>query len=127
METDDLAAAWDAAAERYSEIDTWWARFNINLLDRLQPRWGQAVRPDTSMSTLHFTRPGTTGYKADERVEVEAESEDRVRMQLVRKLPRRSESRPGGQVTITGDYTKPVNALPAVEALLHQIATLDQP
>ena len=75
-----------------------------------------------SMFTLLFTRPEATGYEFDERVEVLMEHSDRVRVALVRMAPRRGESRPAGPVTATGDFVKPANAQPAVEALLHQLA-----
>jgi hypothetical protein len=117
----DLASAWDAAEARYSDMNAPVARFNTALLQALRPGWGEAVRPDTSMFTLLFTRPGIAGYEADERVEVLVEAKDRVRMALVRQVPRRGESRPAGPVTVTGDYTDPENALPAVEALLFQL------
>ena len=77
------------------------------------------------MFTLLFTRPGTTGYEADERVEVLLEDDDRVRMALVRHVPRRGQTRPAGHVTVAGDFTRPENALPAVEALLLQLADPD--
>jgi hypothetical protein len=125
MDPHDLPGAWDAAMRRYADMDNGTARFNVNLLDTLRSRWAQVVRPDTSMFTLQFTRPGTKGYDADERVEVLVEAADRVMMRLVRQVPRRGESRPVGPVTVTGDYTKPENALPAVEALLYQIADPD--
>jgi len=125
MQPFDLPSAWTAATQRYADTDNPTARFNVHLLEALRPRWEEAVRPDTSMFTLLFSRPNTTGYKADERVEVLLEAEGRVRMALVRQVPRRNESRPAGPVTVTGDYTEPQNALPAVEALLHQLSDLE--
>jgi hypothetical protein len=122
---DQLGVAWDAAIDHYRDVNAPVATFNIGLLEALRPRWASVVRPDTSMFTLLFTHPGTTGYKADERVEVLLEEEDRVRMALVRHVPRRGETRPAGPVTISGDFTRRDNALPAVEALLFQLADPD--
>jgi hypothetical protein len=117
----DLGAAWDAALARYRDAEAPAASFNVALLKALRARWGLTLRPDTSMFSLLFTRPATTGYHADGRVEVLFEDDSRVRMALVRQVPRRGESRPAGRVTVTGDYTRPENALPAVEALLLQL------
>lgn len=125
MDVDDLAAAWDVAEARYSEMDAPVARFNVALLRELRPRWEAVVRPDTSMFTVLFTRPGILAYGADELVEVLVEAEDRVRMALIREVPRREESGPAGPMTVTGDFTKPENAVPAVEALLFQITRHD--
>jgi len=75
------------------------------------------------MFMLLFTRPGETGYEFNERVEVLWEAEDRIRLALVRDVPRRGLERPGGRVTVAGDFTTPENVLPAVEALLLQLAT----
>jgi hypothetical protein len=75
---DELDAAWDAALDRYRGIEGDVSRFNVGLLQALRPRWGDAVRPDTSMFRILFTRPNTTGYEADERVEVEVEPGDRI-------------------------------------------------
>lgn len=122
MPSADLEDAWTRALTRYAELDVGPARFNVTLLEALRDRWASTVRPDTSMFILLFTRPGSTGYKFDERVEVILESEDRVRMALVRNTPRRGEDRPVGPMTVTGDYTHPANALLAVEALLFQLA-----
>ncbi len=118
----DLADVWDATESRYEDIDAPVARFNVGLLQALRPRWGKTIRPDTSMFTLLCTRPDTTGYTADERVEVQMEADDRVRVALVRQVPRRGETRPPGPVTVTGDCTRPENALRAVESLLFQLA-----
>lgn len=125
MGEDELREAWDAALDRYRELDNWAAQLNVTLLEQLQGRWGHAVRPDTSMFRLLFTRPGSTGYHFDERVEVEPEPGGRVRMAFVRQVPRRGETTPVGPVTVTADYTRPENALPAVEALLLQLADPD--
>ena len=125
MNSDQLVTAWDGAATRYRDVEGPAAAFNVALLMALQPRWGSVLQPDTSMFRLLFTRPGTTYYDADERVEVLFETDNRVRMALTRRVPRRGESRPAGPVTVTGDYTRPENALPAVEALLLQLADPD--
>lgn len=125
MQDEELRAAWDAALERYREVPA--ARFNVTLLEQLRPRWEQVVCPRTSMFRLLFIRAGTAGnpYEADARVQVELEvdRDERVRMEFVRQVPRRGETRPAGPVTVTGDFTRPENALPAVEALLYQLAT----
>ncbi len=115
-------AAWDAAAERYSDMQAAVGEFNVNLLRALQPRWSQVVRPDTSMMTVLFTRPDETGYDFTERVQVTYQGADRVEMALVRDVPRTSLTKPGGRVVVTGDFTRPENALPAVEARLYQLA-----
>ncbi|MCC2315601.1 hypothetical protein [Cellulomonas xiejunii] len=123
MAADDVEDAWDVAAARFRALDVPAAHLNLALLDALHPRWAGAVRPDTSMFTLLFTRPGETGYAFSERVEVRWEAEDRVRMALVRDVPRRGLERPGGRVVVAGDFTRPENALPALEALLLQLAS----
>lgn len=126
MGPDELSAAWDGALDRQQDFDApSAAEFNIALLKALRPRWGPVVRPDYFMFRLLFTRPGSTGYSFDERVEVEAELDGRISMSLVRCVPRRGESRPAGLVTVAGDYTRPENALPAIEALLLQLADPD--
>ena len=96
--------------------------FNVSLLRALQPRWSQVVRPDASMMTVLFTLPDETGYEFTERVQVRYRSADRVEMSLVRDVPRTSLAKPGGRAVVTGDFTRPENALPAVEALLYQLA-----
>jgi hypothetical protein len=116
-----LPVAWDAARDRYDSMDNDWARFNVALLTALRVRWESRVRPDTSMFTLLFTRPNETGYRFTERVRVEYEP-DRVAMSLERDLPRQSLSQSGGLVVVAGDFTRPENAIPAVEALLYQLA-----
>jgi hypothetical protein len=118
-----LGEAWDVVQRRYAEIDADVAAFNTALLAALRDRWGQSVRPDTSMFTLLFTRPGETGFRFTERVEVEWQGQNRVRMVLVRDVPRISPAARGGWQTVTGDITRPGNALPAVEALLLQLAS----
>jgi hypothetical protein len=117
-----LGEAWDHAHQRYADIDADVAAFNTALLAALRDRWEQAVRPDTSMFTLLFTRPGETGDRFTERVEVEWQGPSRVAMVLVRDAPRISPAASGGPWTVTGDMTRPENALPAVEALLLQLA-----
>lgn len=74
------------------------------------------------MLTLLFTRPDETGYRFTERVEVVMEEPDRIRMSLVREVPRRGLDQPGGRTTVAGDFTRPENVVSAVEALLHQLA-----
>jgi len=123
VDDDGLQRAWDVAIGRYRSSDVPAARQNVGLLDALHARWGRVVRPDTSMFMLLFTRPGETGYEFNERVEVLWEAEDRIRLALVRDVPRRGLERPGGRVTVAGDFTTPENVLPAVEALLLQLAT----
>jgi len=118
-----MREAWARAEERYSHLTHLpVGLFNTTLLAALAPRWRTAVRPDTSMFTLVFTRSDETGYEFTERVEVQWESHERVRMALVRDAGRRSLAQPGGRATVAGDFTRPENALPAVEALLHQLA-----
>jgi hypothetical protein len=120
-----LPAAWDAARDRYGAMDNERARFNVELLTALRTRWESKVRPDTSMFTLLFTRPNETGYRFTERVRVEYEP-NRVEMILERDLSRQSLSQAGGRIVVAGDFTKPENALPAVEALLYQVSGDDQ-
>jgi hypothetical protein len=117
-----LSEAWDYVHQRYADIDADVAAFNTALLAALRDRWGQSVRPDTSMFTLLFTRPGETGFRFTERVEVQWQGPSRVAMLLVRDVPRISPAANGGPWTVTGDITQPENALPAVEALLLQLA-----
>lgn len=74
------------------------------------------------MIAVLFTRPGETGYRFTERVQVDYQAPDRVEMALVRDVPRTSLAKPGGLVVVTGDFTRPENARPAVEALLYQLA-----
>ncbi|WP_028047273.1 hypothetical protein [Cellulomonas sp. URHE0023] len=127
MPNEELRDAWDKALDRYADLDAAAARFNVTLLEMLRPRWESSVRPDTSMFMLLFTRPEVTGYHFDERVEVIVEAADRVRLAFVRNAPRRGEVLPAGPVTVTGDYTRPANAMQAVEALLFQLASPEQP
>ena len=121
-----LAEAWDAAVARYASMNpchelSW---FNVDLLVALRPRWGTQLRVDTGMFRLLFTRPHEHHYDEStaESVQVEREDDDRVRMALIRRVPRRALDQPGGSLVVTGDFTRPENALPAVEALLSQIA-----
>ena len=107
---------------RYSTVDGPVGEFNVNLLRALQHRWSHVVRPDTSMTTVLFTRSGETGYDFTERVRVTYQRSDQVEMALERDLPRTSLAKHGGRVVVTGDFTRPENALPAVEALLYQLA-----
>jgi len=119
---DVLALAWDAALARSRETSHAQAIFNVELLEQLRPRWESSVRPDTSMWTLLFTVPDETGYRFTNRVEVAWQASDRVSMSLVVDRPQRSLTEPGGRAVVTGDFTRPENALPAVEALLWQLA-----
>jgi hypothetical protein len=118
----DLARAWDGAIERYIGLEFASATFNVGLLTSLRPRWQAAVSPDTSMFRLLFNRPGETFFGFTERVHVEWRTGERVEMALVRMVPRASGGVPLGPVIVTGDFTRPLNALPAVEALLYQLA-----
>lgn len=117
-----LDAAWDAAEAQYQQIPGACARFNVELLRELRRRWSNAIRPDTSMLQLLFTRPDETGYHFTERVEVTMKSDEVIEMALVRDVPRGGLAQAGGVVVVTGDFTAPERALPAVEALLLQLA-----
>jgi hypothetical protein len=121
---DDAAErrAWDAALDRYRDLAADIGGFNVDLLERLGPSWQSRVRPDTSMFTVMFTRHGQTGYQYDERVEVEREAPDRVRVTFVRQVPRRGERRPAGPVVVAGDFARPENAGAVVESFLMQLA-----
>ena len=127
VERDDAREAWLSAIGRYREIPQPVARFNVRLLESLRPQWEGRVRPDTSMFKLLFTRPGSSGYSYDERVEVLVEAEERVAVSLVRMVPRRGEVRASGPVVVTGDYARPENAHKVVAALLMQLAGEDAP
>lgn len=119
---ESLAFVWDSLLAWYRDTDNDLARFNVELLEQLRERWGASVRPDRSMWTMLFTVPGETGYQFTNRVEVVWQSPDRVEMKLVSDQRRRSLTEPGGRAVVTGDFTRPENALPAVEALLWQLA-----
>jgi hypothetical protein len=127
VERDDLRGAWDSAINRYREIPQPVAQFNLSLLESLRPQWANQIRPDTSMFKLLFTRPGSTGYGYDERVEVLVEAEDRLAVSLVRMVPRRGKVRAAGPVVVTGDYARPENAYRVVAAFLMQLAGEDAP
>jgi hypothetical protein len=117
-----LPQAWDDAQARYLDWDAPAARFNHRLLTALRERWEDRIRPMTSMSTLRFTRPDESPYPYPaERVDVVMEGTDVVRMELLRMVPQRGQAQPAGPVTVTGDYTRADNAVPAVEALLMQL------
>ena len=122
----ELESAWDAAQQRYTRVDTDLAHFNISLLSALRPSWGDVLRPVTSMFSLWLVRPKAT-YPYPEKVVVEYEGVERVQMSLFRELPRQSLERSGGAVTVAGDITRSANALPAVEALLLQLAAPSDP
>jgi hypothetical protein len=116
------AEAWDRAIGRYRDIPVPAARFNVELLEALRPRWEGRVRPDTSMFDVLFTRPDATGYSYDEHVEVTRESDDRVRVALTRMVPGPGEAHPAGPVVVTGDFVRPENATTVVESFLMQLA-----
>jgi hypothetical protein len=48
--------------------------------------------------TLLFTRPGETGFRFTDRVEVEWQGPHKVRMALVRDVPRTSPAASGGRM-----------------------------
>lgn len=116
---------WQSAlslCEPYTETDPT-AALSANLLRQLRGRWGSRLRVTTSHFDLCFTRPAEHPYPmASEEVLVRLLKQDRVEVSLRRSVPRRGESRPAGPVTVAGDFTRPQNALPAVEALLLQLA-----
>jgi hypothetical protein len=99
----------------------------MSLLESLRPQWEDRVRPDMSMFKLLFTRPGSTGYSFDERVEVLVEAEDRVGVRLARMMPRRGKDQAAGPVVIAGDYARLENAHQVVVAFLMQHADADAP
>ncbi len=115
------AEAWDRAIGRYRDMPVPAARFNVELLEALRPRWEGRVRPDTSMFDVLFTRPDATGYSYDERVEMLWESENRVRSALRRMVPRPGETRQAGPAVVTGDFVRSENAMTVVESLLMQL------
>ena len=114
--SEDLPDAWKAADRHFESLGHPTATFMRDLLAQLRSRWAGSVRPDFSMTTLLFTRPGETGYRFSERVEVVLEVADRARMALVREVPRSGLDRVGGLQTVAGDVTRPENAAPALEA-----------
>jgi len=115
-----LVDAWGKASRRDRDIDNEAAQLNVTILERLRHQWQDHVRPDTSMFTLQFTRPDETGYEHTERVDVEWEAPGRVRLALVRVVPRRVRaSWPSGRHR--GLHQAP-NTLPALDALLVQLA-----
>lgn len=115
-------APWDAVLNRYRDLATDAATFNVFLLEQLRPTWQAHVRPDTSMFTLLFTRHGETGYDFHERVEVNYETPDRVRLAFARQAPRRAGQRSIGPVVVTGDFARPENAPAVVENFLMQLS-----
>jgi len=76
------------------------------------------------MFRLIFTRPDEHHYNDDEVEWVYAELVDaaRVEMALVRRVDRKSLDRPGGEGAVAGNFARPENVLPALEALLWQLA-----
>jgi len=123
MTHDDLVDQWQHALDRYSEIDTPIAKFNVVLISALRPDWEHRVRIATSMFRLVFVSPGTTSWPFDEHVDVEYENDLRVSVSLVRVVPRRGDPRPVGPVVVAGDIVRPENAIPVVESFLVQIAS----
>lgn len=117
---------WDEALKRHASIEPQHdlAAFNVGLLQALRPRWGERLQVDTSMYRLLFTRPHERAYgdEALDWVYVEWNQPARVEMALVRRVARRSLDQPGSEAVVTGDFTKPENVLPALEALLWQLA-----
>lgn len=125
-----LSAVWEGASRlcnAYAETHAN-AAFSASLLRDLRERWEPRVRVTTSHFDLLFTRPGhrPLAGQPGEAVQVRLLTEDRVEMLLLRAVPRRGETRAAGPVTVTGDFTRPDNALPAVEALLLQLAEPDE-
>ena len=122
-----LAQTWDDAVALYAaHADTnVVAAFGGYLISGLRGRWDSQVRVTTSHWDLLFTRADEHPLRGlqpvAEQVVVRMTTHDRVEMSLLRAVPRRGESRPAGHVTVAGDFTRPENALPAVEALLHQL------
>jgi len=117
----DLGGAWDATTATFADDSYLAASFNAWLLRELRPRWGGRVRPASSHSRLLFMTPAARPYVWSEHVYVEWQSADRVEMALERLVPRMGLGTPGGGGVVTGDFTRPENALPAIEALLHQL------
>ncbi len=120
-----LEQVWQRAVsscEAYADTNAG-AAFSVNLLRQLRGQWESSVRVTTSHWDLIFTRPAEHPYPmASEEVLVRLILDDRVEVSLRRSAPRRGETRPVGPVTVAGDFTRPQNALPAVEALLLQLA-----
>lgn len=111
-----------ALCEPYAETHPA-AALGASLLRQLRGRWESRLRVTTSHFDLVFTRPAEHPYPmASEEVLVRLLLENRVEVSLRRSVPRRGETRPTGPVTVAGDFTRPSNALPAVEALLLQLA-----
>lgn len=122
----DLVSAWDATTATFADDTYFAAAFNAWLLCELRPRWGSTVRPASSHSRLLFMAPAARPYVWREHVYVEWQSADRVEMALERLVPRKGLAKPGGGGgVVTGDFTLPENALPAVEALLYQLDLQD--
>lgn len=126
-----LPQVWDAAVgccEADADTDAV-AAFGAGLLRQLRGKWESQVRVTTSHWDLIFTRPTEHPFRAGqpsgEQVVVRIVSAEQVEMSLSRAVPRRGESQAAGHVMVAGDFTRPGNALPAVEALLHQLAVAD--
>lgn len=86
------------------------------------------MRVNTSMFRLMFTRPDEHHYdeSTSEFVRAELVGEGKVELALVRRVPRRSLEQAGGEGVVTGDFTRPDNAVPALEALLLQLCPPDE-
>lgn len=112
---------WSLILAHLQQFDRPDAAFNASLLAALESRWSGAVRPSTSMFDLHFTLPGEASHRFTQRVHVRYVDSGKVEMGLMADVPRRSLQRPGGRRLVTADFTRPMNALPAVEALLCQL------
>jgi hypothetical protein len=117
---------WNTAINWYREIDNAPARFNVRLLESLRPEWEARVLPTVSMFRVLFTHDGSDSCMFNERVEVDFEAEDRVRVALSRTVPRRGENHPSGPVVVTGDHVRPENARLVVESFLMQLTTESQ-
>ncbi len=114
----DAISSCDAYARTHAG-----AAFSAELLQQLQGRWESRLRVTTSHWDLIFTRPAEHPHPmASQEVLVRLLLDDRVEVSLRRSVPRRGEIRPAGPVAVAGDFTRPQNALPAVEAMLLQLA-----
>lgn len=123
---ESVEAAWDKTAAYFADDTFFAAEFNKWLLSELRPRWAGKVRLASSHSRLLFMAPTAQPYKWSEHVYVEYQGPERVEMALERSVPRKSLTETGGGGVVTGDFTRPENAVPAVEALLYQLELADQ-
>jgi hypothetical protein len=122
---ESVEAAWDKTEAYFADGTLFAAEFNTWLLRELRPRWAEKVRLASSHSRLLFMAPAAQPYKWSEHVYVEYQGPDRVEMALERNVPRQTLSKPGGGGVVTGDFARPENAVPAVEALLFQLDLAD--